>query len=65
MFDAFVAAGGNFIDTANNYTNGTSEKHRRRAHRLRPGRLRRRHQVHAPARSQFADLNAGGNPARA
>jgi aryl-alcohol dehydrogenase-like predicted oxidoreductase len=26
MFDAFVAAGGNFIDTANNYTNGTSEK---------------------------------------
>jgi aryl-alcohol dehydrogenase-like predicted oxidoreductase len=26
MFDAFVEAGGNFIDTANNYTNGTSEK---------------------------------------
>lgn len=26
MFDAFVAAGGNFIDTANRYTNGTSEK---------------------------------------
>ena len=26
MFDAFVKAGGNFIDTANNYTNGTSEK---------------------------------------
>jgi len=26
IFDAFVAAGGNFIDTANNYTNGTSEK---------------------------------------
>jgi aryl-alcohol dehydrogenase-like predicted oxidoreductase len=25
MFDAFVQAGGNFIDTANNYTNGTSE----------------------------------------
>jgi aryl-alcohol dehydrogenase-like predicted oxidoreductase len=25
IFDAFVAAGGNFIDTANNYTNGTSE----------------------------------------
>ncbi len=25
MFDAFVAAGGNFIDTANNYTNGTAE----------------------------------------
>ena len=26
MFDAFVEAGGNFIDTANNYTDGTSEK---------------------------------------
>jgi aryl-alcohol dehydrogenase-like predicted oxidoreductase len=26
MFDLFVGAGGNFIDTSNNYTNGTSEK---------------------------------------
>jgi aryl-alcohol dehydrogenase-like predicted oxidoreductase len=26
MFDAFVARGGNFIDTANRYTEGTSEK---------------------------------------
>jgi aryl-alcohol dehydrogenase-like predicted oxidoreductase len=26
IFDAFVAAGGNFIDTANGYTDGTSEK---------------------------------------
>ncbi len=26
IFDAFVAAGGNFIDTACNYTNGTSER---------------------------------------
>jgi aryl-alcohol dehydrogenase-like predicted oxidoreductase len=26
IFDAFVEAGGNFIDTANHYTNGTSEK---------------------------------------
>lgn len=26
IFDAFVEAGGNFIDTANMYTNGTSEK---------------------------------------
>ena len=26
IFDAFVAAGGNFIDTADIYTNGTSEK---------------------------------------
>jgi aryl-alcohol dehydrogenase-like predicted oxidoreductase len=26
IFDLFVAAGGNFIDTANNYTDGTSEE---------------------------------------
>jgi aryl-alcohol dehydrogenase-like predicted oxidoreductase len=26
MFDLFAEVGGNFIDTANNYTNGTSEK---------------------------------------
>ena len=26
IFDTFVEAGGNFIDTANKYTNGTSEK---------------------------------------
>ncbi len=26
IFDAFVAAGGNFIDTASNYTNGASER---------------------------------------
>jgi aryl-alcohol dehydrogenase-like predicted oxidoreductase len=27
VFDAYVDAGGNFIDTANNYTGGTSEKY--------------------------------------
>ncbi|MCK4656363.1 MAG: aldo/keto reductase, partial [candidate division Zixibacteria bacterium] len=27
IFDAFVNAGGNFIDTANRYTEGTSEKY--------------------------------------
>ena len=26
IFDRFVEAGGNFVDTANNYTNGTSER---------------------------------------
>ena len=26
MFEAYVERGGNFIDTANNYTNGTSER---------------------------------------
>ena len=27
IFDVFVEAGGNFIDTSNNYTNGTSERY--------------------------------------
>lgn len=27
VFEAYAEAGGNFIDTANNYTNGTSERH--------------------------------------
>lgn len=27
IFDAYVEAGGNFIDTSNNYTNGTSERY--------------------------------------
>ena len=27
MFDAYANAGGNFIDTANRYTEGTSEKY--------------------------------------
>jgi aryl-alcohol dehydrogenase-like predicted oxidoreductase len=27
IFDRFVEAGGNFVDTSNNYTNGTSEKY--------------------------------------
>ena len=27
IFDAYVAAGGNFIDTANRYTEGTSERY--------------------------------------
>jgi aryl-alcohol dehydrogenase-like predicted oxidoreductase len=26
MFEAYAGAGGNFVDTANNYTNGTSER---------------------------------------
>src|SRR5436190_905681 len=26
IFDLFAEAGGNFVDTANNYTNGTSER---------------------------------------
>jgi aryl-alcohol dehydrogenase-like predicted oxidoreductase len=27
IFDAFAEAGGNFVDTANNYTDGTSEEY--------------------------------------
>ena len=27
MFDAYAAAGGNFIDTSSNYTNGTAERY--------------------------------------
>ena len=27
IFDAFAEAGGNFVDTANKYTDGTSEKY--------------------------------------
>ncbi len=51
MFDAFVAAGGNYIDTSSNYTNGTSEKFVGEFIADRSRRLRRRHQVHAaPAR---------------
>jgi aryl-alcohol dehydrogenase-like predicted oxidoreductase len=62
MFDAFVTAGGNFIDTASNYTNGTSEKYvgafigaDRDAFVVATKYTLRR-----PG-SQFEDLNAGGN----
>ena len=38
IFDAFADAGGNFVDTANLYTNGTSERSSstRSSSRMRP-----------------------------
>ena len=60
IFDAYAEAGGNFIDTANHYTDGTSETVRRRVHRRRPRPLRA-----WPPSTRCAtaadDPNAGGN----
>ena len=42
IFDAFVEAGGNSIDTANYYTNGTSEKRRSCLPRSTPSTRARR-----------------------
>lgn len=62
IFDAFVNAGGNFIDTSSNYTNGTAEKFvgefvasQREAYVVATKYTLRR-----PG-SDFKDLNAGGN----
>ena len=59
VYDAFLEAGGNFIDTANFYTNGTSETflgefHARPARAVGPG-----DQVHLGAPGN--DPNAAGN----
>ncbi len=60
MFDAYVEAGGNFIDTANNYTNGSAEKF--------TGELVAADRDHFVVATKFTlmnpgkqDLNAGGN----
>ena len=62
MFDAFVAAGGNCIDTASNYTNGTSEKFV--GEFVAADRdafvVATKYTLRRPG-SQFNDLNAGGN----
>ncbi len=62
MFDAFVAAGGNFIDTACNYTNGTSEKYVGELIAADRDALvvATKYTLRRPG-SQFSDLNAGGN----
>ena len=62
MFDAFVAAGGNYIDTAANYTNGTSEKF---VGEFVAGDrdafvVATKYTLRRPG-SQISDLNAGGN----
>jgi len=59
IFEAFAEAGGNFIDTANNYTNGTSEKF--------VGEFIRRDRDHFVIATKYtlterrADPNFGGN----
>ena len=47
IFERFAEAGGNFIDTANFYTNGTSERIVGELVRAEREPLRGRHQVHA------------------
>ena len=62
IFDAFAEAGGNFIDTSSNYTNGTSETLRGRVHRRATGTpswWRPSTPCAGPATQK--DLNAGGN----
>jgi aryl-alcohol dehydrogenase-like predicted oxidoreductase len=50
MLDLFADAGGNVIDTADVYTNGTSETPPRRVAQRAPRPVRARHQVHQPNR---------------
>jgi aryl-alcohol dehydrogenase-like predicted oxidoreductase len=62
VFDLFVEAGGNFIDTASNYTNGTSE---RMVGEFVAGRrdefvIATKYTLRRPG-SDPKDLNAGGN----
>ena len=45
IFDAFAEAGGNFIDTADGYTDGTSEKFVGEFIRGQRDQFRRRHQI--------------------
>ena len=62
MFDAFVAAGGNYIDTSSNYTNGTSETFVGEfvASDRDAFVVATKYTLRRPG-SQFADLNGGGN----
>lgn len=62
MFDAFAAAGGNFIDTSSNYTNGTAERFV--GEFIAADRdywvVATKYTLRRPG-SNPADLNAGGN----
>jgi aryl-alcohol dehydrogenase-like predicted oxidoreductase len=62
LFDAFAAAGGNYIDTACNYTGGTSESYV--GEFIADDRdsfvVATKYTLRRPG-SQFTDLNAGGN----
>ncbi|CAG1022375.1 pyridoxine 4-dehydrogenase [Methylococcales bacterium] len=62
IFDAFVNAGGNFIDTASNYTKGTAEKFVGEfvASQRDAFVVATKYTLRRPG-SDFKDLNAGGN----
>src|SRR5215211_2801673 len=55
ILDAFVAAGGNFIDTADVYGDGTSER------TLAPWLARRRDEVVVATKVRFAVSDPGGS----
>jgi aryl-alcohol dehydrogenase-like predicted oxidoreductase len=59
MFDAFLEAGGNFVDTANNYTQGTSEQFLGKL--IGPHRERLVVATKATMTGKRDDPNAGGN----
>jgi aryl-alcohol dehydrogenase-like predicted oxidoreductase len=59
LFDTFVAAGGNFIDTANNYTDGTSEQYV--GELIAPDRERFVVATKYSLSARKDDPNAGGN----
>jgi aryl-alcohol dehydrogenase-like predicted oxidoreductase len=59
VFDAFAAAGGNFIDTANHYTEGTSEEYV--GEFIRSGRHRYVVATKYTLSGRPEDPNAGGN----
>ena len=62
MFEAFTAAGGNFIDTSSNYTNGTAEKYTGEFVASDRDRfvIATKYTLRRPG-SASQDLNAGGN----
>ncbi|MBI5301421.1 MAG: aldo/keto reductase [Chloroflexi bacterium] len=62
IFDAFVNVGGNFIDTASNYTNGAAEKFvgEFAASQRDAFVVATKYTLRRPG-SDFKDLNAGGN----
>lgn len=62
IFEAFVEAGGNFIDTASNYTDGTSEKFVGEFISTRRDQfvIATKYTLRRPG-SDLRDLNAGGN----
>src|SRR5512136_2384742 len=61
MFDAYLDAGGNFVDTADLYTNGTSEEWTGRFVAARGARDRVVIATKSGFKAQPGDPNAGGN----